>query len=86
MKEIYYICYHGDNFTKLNPRYKNGVTIQILNKEAKWYTVKETIMSPNGKDFYLDKGQFYSNTSGSIIVESDKHKIINIMFTTWETK
>lgn len=85
MKEIYYICYNGDKFTSLNADYKNGITIATLEKKDRWYRIKDVFISPD-KNVKTMHGNFYSNTHGSIILESDKHKIINILFTTWEVE
>jgi len=56
-KDYYYITYTSQNFVTLNPRYKIGINIFILQYDGENFFVKETIESVNEKE-YVDKKFF----------------------------
>ena len=76
-KDYYYITYSSPGFVRLNPKYKVGVNIFILQYDGKTFYVKKAIDAINKKE-YIGLN-FFPNTTVCVL-GCDKKDVIGQIF------
>lgn len=74
------VIYHGPEYIKQNPNYKQGWTIATLKEAQGAYMYDEVFSTPDDKNSVIFRGRFLTYTSDYQVVSSDPRVVIKWFF------